>query len=115
ALPIPAAWSSWTSRCPRRTRRPAASPPPPVRRRCPVGTSGRTPARPGTAAEWTARCPEEGSMESVSLIDLLPARSEPDTVFEAFASWAEERGLTLYPHQEEALIEVVSGDRKSVV
>ncbi|GAA1079704.1 DEAD/DEAH box helicase [Nocardiopsis composta] len=48
-------------------------------------------------------------MESVSLIDLLPARSEPDTVFEAFASWAEERGLTLYPHQEEALIEVVSG------
>ncbi|WP_017595972.1 DEAD/DEAH box helicase [Nocardiopsis potens] len=48
-------------------------------------------------------------MESVSLIDLLPARPEPDTVYEAFASWAEERGLTLYPHQEEALIEVVSG------
>ncbi|MBE2997467.1 DUF3516 domain-containing protein [Nocardiopsis sp. HNM0947] len=48
-------------------------------------------------------------MESVSLIDALPAEPEPDSLFEAFASWAEERGLTLYPHQEEALIEVVSG------
>ncbi|MFC3995576.1 DEAD/DEAH box helicase [Nocardiopsis sediminis] len=48
-------------------------------------------------------------MGCVSLIDQLPARPEPDSLFEAFASWAEERGLTLYPHQEEALIEVVSG------
>ncbi|QBI53393.1 DEAD/DEAH box helicase [Streptomonospora litoralis] len=48
-------------------------------------------------------------MECVSLIDQLPARPEPDSLFEAFASWAEDRGLTLYPHQEEALIEVVSG------
>ncbi|KIH98590.1 DEAD/DEAH box helicase [Streptomonospora alba] len=48
-------------------------------------------------------------MEYVSLIDQLPARPEPDSLFEAFASWAEERGLTLYQHQEEALIEVVSG------
>ncbi|NYE48966.1 superfamily II RNA helicase [Spinactinospora alkalitolerans] len=45
----------------------------------------------------------------MSLIDRLPAGAEPDSLFEAFASWAEERGLTLYPHQEEALIEVVSG------
>ncbi|GAB3465484.1 DEAD/DEAH box helicase [Streptomonospora sediminis] len=48
-------------------------------------------------------------MECVSLIDQLPARPEPDSLFEAFASWAEDRGLTLYSHQEEALIEVVSG------
>ncbi|WP_159940084.1 DEAD/DEAH box helicase [Nocardiopsis sp. FR6] len=40
---------------------------------------------------------------------MLPAEPEPDSLFEAFALWAEERGLTLYPHQEEALIEVVSG------
>jgi superfamily II RNA helicase len=40
---------------------------------------------------------------------VLPAEPEPDSLFEAFALWAEERGLTLYPHQEEALIEVVSG------
>ncbi|MDA0564095.1 DUF3516 domain-containing protein [Streptomonospora sp. S1-112] len=48
-------------------------------------------------------------MECVSLIDRLPAHPEPDSLYEAFASWAEDRGLTLYPHQEEALIEVVSG------
>ena len=47
-------------------------------------------------------------MECVSLIDALPAEPEPDSLYEAFALWAEERGLTLYPHQEEALIEVVS-------
>ncbi|GHD14878.1 DEAD/DEAH box helicase [Nocardiopsis kunsanensis] len=47
-------------------------------------------------------------MEYVSLIDALPAEPEPDSLYEAFALWAEERGLTLYPHQEEALIEVVS-------
>jgi len=46
----------------------------------------------------------------VSLIDHFPRdTADPDTLFDAFALWAEERGLTLYPHQEEALIEVVSG------
>ncbi|MEY9213273.1 DUF3516 domain-containing protein [Thermobifida halotolerans] len=46
----------------------------------------------------------------MSLIDHLPkGTADPDTLFDAFALWAEERGLTLYPHQEEALIEVVSG------
>ena len=33
----------------------------------------------------------------------------PDAVFDAFAEWVEEQGLTLYPAQDEALIEVVSG------
>ena len=45
----------------------------------------------------------------LSLTDELPAETDPDTLFEAFAGWAEDRGLALYPHQEEALIEVVSG------
>ena len=45
----------------------------------------------------------------LSLTDELPAETDPDALFEAFASWAEDRGLALYPHQEEALIEVVSG------
>ncbi|KUP95244.1 DEAD/DEAH box helicase [Thermobifida cellulosilytica] len=46
----------------------------------------------------------------MSLIDHFPRdTADPDTLFDAFALWAEERGLTLYPHQEEALIEVVSG------
>ncbi|MEU0749468.1 DEAD/DEAH box helicase, partial [Streptomyces albogriseolus] len=45
----------------------------------------------------------------VTLIDQLPPTADPDALYEAFESWARERGLTLYPHQEEALIEVVSG------
>jgi superfamily II RNA helicase len=45
----------------------------------------------------------------MTLTDLLPAAPGPDAVFGAFAGWAKERGLALYPHQEEALIEVVSG------
>jgi superfamily II RNA helicase len=43
------------------------------------------------------------------LIDQLPATADPDSVFDAFARWTERQGLRLYPHQEEALIEVVSG------
>src|SRR5256885_5419469 len=45
----------------------------------------------------------------MTLVALLPADTDPDAIFDAFAGWAKERGLTLYPHQEEALIEVVSG------
>lgn len=39
----------------------------------------------------------------------MPSHADPDALFEAFSTWAEERGITLYPAQEEALIEVVSG------
>ncbi len=45
----------------------------------------------------------------MTLTNLLPADAAPDSVFDAFASWAKEQGFALYPHQEEALIEVVSG------
>jgi superfamily II RNA helicase len=41
---------------------------------------------------------------------LLPATgSDPDELFASFAVWAEAQGTTLYPAQEEALIELVSG------
>ncbi len=46
------------------------------------------------------------------LVDHLPAAEESDdadVVFDAFSSWAEGEGLTLYPAQEDALIEIVSG------
>src|SRR5487761_850258 len=46
---------------------------------------------------------------AVTLIDLLPETADPDAVFDAFAEWAKGRGLALYPHQEDALIEIVSG------
>ncbi len=46
---------------------------------------------------------------AMTLTDLLPAEPDPDAVFNTFAGWAKRHGLELYPHQEEALIEVVSG------
>jgi superfamily II RNA helicase len=47
----------------------------------------------------------------MTLTDRLPppALRDPDTLFATFADWAKERGLPLYPHQEEALIEIVTG------
>jgi superfamily II RNA helicase len=45
----------------------------------------------------------------MTLLSRLPSATDPDTVYEAFATWAKEQGFTLYPHQEEALIELVSG------
>ncbi|HEX4902042.1 MAG TPA: DUF3516 domain-containing protein [Acidimicrobiales bacterium] len=47
------------------------------------------------------------------LVDLLPrpTAGEPDVdaIVEAFTDWAAERGLELYPHQEEAILELLSG------
>src|SRR5262245_13847599 len=50
-------------------------------------------------------------MNEATLVDRLPegATLDPDELFDAFADWADGRGLRLYPHQEEALIEIVSG------
>jgi superfamily II RNA helicase len=45
----------------------------------------------------------------MTLTDLLPEGAEPDDVFDAFQRWVAEQGFSLYPHQEEALIEIVSG------
>src|SRR6202046_1151156 len=49
-----------------------------------------------------------------TLTELLPPPVEaappaPDSIYNAFALWATEQGLSLYPHQEEALIEVAMG------
>jgi superfamily II RNA helicase len=46
---------------------------------------------------------------TMTLTSRLPGTAEPDAVFEAFAGWVGEQGLTLYPHQEEALIEIATG------
>ena len=37
-----------------------------------------------------------------------PATADPDAIFDAFTGWATERGFQLYPHQEEALLEIVA-------
>jgi superfamily II RNA helicase len=47
--------------------------------------------------------------QPLTLTDLLPDGADPDEVFAAFADWAQGQGFALYPHQEEALIEIVSG------
>ena len=44
-----------------------------------------------------------------NLVDYLPADPSPETVLDAFVGWASTSGLTLYPHQEEAILEAVSG------
>jgi len=33
----------------------------------------------------------------------------PDEIFDSFVDWVKQRGFALYPHQEEALVEIVSG------
>ncbi|GAA0434268.1 helicase [Acrocarpospora corrugata] len=46
---------------------------------------------------------------TLNLTQRLPQTADPDSLFETFVQWNQERGLTLYPAQEEALMEVVSG------
>ena len=49
----------------------------------------------------------------MTLTELLPPPTagavDPDAVFNAFSGWAKSQGLDLYPHQEESLIEIVTG------
>jgi superfamily II RNA helicase len=49
----------------------------------------------------------------MSLTDLLPADTstdvDPDTLLDAFTTWTTERGISLYPAQEEAVIEILTG------
>jgi superfamily II RNA helicase len=45
----------------------------------------------------------------MTLTDLLPDDPEPDALYDTFAAWTAQQGLTLYPAQSEALIEIVSG------
>ena len=45
----------------------------------------------------------------MTLTDQLPESPDPDALYAAFSQWADEQGLTLYPHQDDALIELVSG------
>jgi superfamily II RNA helicase len=37
------------------------------------------------------------------------AAADPDALFDAFSAWAETQGISLYPAQQEAMIEIVSG------
>ncbi|WP_338088825.1 hypothetical protein [Nocardioides daphniae] len=35
--------------------------------------------------------------------------SDPDGLLDAFTAWADEQQLSLYPHQEEAVMELLAG------
>ena len=49
-------------------------------------------------------------MVYVNLVDVFPDDPTPDAVFEAFTGWANNAGFDLYDAQEEALMEIVSGN-----
>jgi superfamily II RNA helicase len=49
------------------------------------------------------------STAPATLLDRAPRPFDADAAFENFSEWAADRGLRLYPAQEEALIEIVSG------
>jgi superfamily II RNA helicase len=45
-----------------------------------------------------------------TLADRVPADPhDPDALYDAFTAWAADQCLTLYPHQDEALLELVTG------
>ena len=45
----------------------------------------------------------------MTLTDHLPASPDPDALFDAFSAWATGQRIDLYPAQQEALMEIVSG------
>src|SRR5690554_695354 len=51
-------------------------------------------------------------LDSVALLDsaTLPDGHDADAVYTAFVEWAEATGIQLYPAQDEAVIEIVSGN-----
>lgn len=68
-----------------------------------------------TAAPATGRPSSESGTPKPAgtLIPYLPAPTgkdpDPDVLFESFSEWAASGGRALYPHQEEALLEVMTG------
>ena len=39
----------------------------------------------------------------------VPRTDDPDAVYDAVTAWVEQQGLSLYPHQDEAIIELLGG------
>ena len=46
---------------------------------------------------------------NAGLLDRLPQGSDPDEILEGFVAWTTDAGLTLYPAQEEAILELLAG------
>lgn len=45
----------------------------------------------------------------MKLLDLLPPEPDPDELYVAFVGWTAEDGIALYPHQDEAIIDILTG------
>ena len=45
----------------------------------------------------------------MNLTDALPGTDDPDALLDAFTAWAADQGIALYPAQEEAIIEILTG------
>src|SRR4051812_13014080 len=86
-------------------------PPPYPRRpgRNRAASPGREPASGTLFLTMTATVAPPLLDDPTDLTALRARGSDPDELFTSFAAWAESGGTTLYPAQEEALIELVSG------
>ena len=73
-----------------------------------TSTSSTAPSTTGSSGTASAIPKPAGT-----LIPYLPAPTgkdpDPDVLFESFSEWAAAGGRALYPHQEEALLEVMTG------
>lgn len=57
----------------------------------------------GAGAVWGVTVQADGA-------DWVPRTEDPDAVYEAVVTWAGGQGLSLYPHQDEAVIELLGGN-----
>ncbi|WP_299928142.1 RNA helicase [uncultured Nocardioides sp.] len=48
--------------------------------------------------------------DPVRLDTRVPTGADPDAVYDAFTGWVADQGLDLYPHQDEAVIELLGGN-----
>ena len=49
-------------------------------------------------------------MTPTRLDQRVPVGTDPDGVYDAYARWVADQGLELYPHQDEAVIELLAGN-----
>ena len=77
-------------------------------RLCALPVLSRARPRSRTGAIAAAARDRLGRMTQ-PLLDRAPRPYDADAMYDAFVEWADERGFALYPAQDEAIIEIVSG------
>src|SRR3954452_11872704 len=64
---------------------------------------------PGAAIGDDGAAMSDERPDRPTLLDRLPADPDPDAVLGVLQAWTGERGIRLYPAQEEALLELATG------